>query len=298
MWFAATCVMALNFAWISLDPRLSLGPASITALLFVVIGTPLALVYRRLRGAQFDPVLEALFRMLMVVLFAALFTQQLNLFSHLMMTLNLPLADGLLHSWDQALGFDWNGYVQSLGATSWSRTVLLVSYSSLIPPALGAILVGAIWTGRYDRVEELAFLSLASGFICVSIAGLLPAEDAWYTVATPQTQALLGGQPGLDWIDQFKALRGNGPVAFNFGSMGGLATFPSFHACLAIIVIWCSRGRWYTALPGAVAGLAILAATPVYGGHYGVDLLGGAVVMAGLILLWRRLGPVLLSGRV
>ena len=42
----------------------------------------------------------------------------------------------------------------------------------------------------------------------------------------------------------------------------------------------------------------ILAATPVYGGHYGVDLLGGAAVMAGAILLWRRLGPVLLSGRV
>lgn len=298
MWLVPACLAGLNLVWIGLDPRLSLAPGSIMAMLLVGVGTPLALAYRVWRARAFDPVLEALFRMLMVALFAGLFTQQLNLFSHLMMTLRLPLADGLLHSWDEALGFDWNEYAQLLGASWWSRMALLAAYSSLIPPAIGAILVGAIWTERYGRVEEVAFLALASGFICVGIAGLLPAEDAWFTVASPQTQALLGGQPGLNWMDQFKALRGGQPVAFDIGSMGGLATFPSFHACLAIIIIWCSRGRWYTALPGAVAGLAILAATPLYGGHYGVDLVGGAVVMAGLILLWRRIGPVLLSGRV
>jgi len=298
MWLVPASLAGLNLAWIALDPRLSLAQGSIVTMLFVGVGTPLALAYRALRGRGFDPVLEALFRMLMVALFAGLFTQQLNLFSHLMMTLKLPLADGLLHGWDEALGFDWNAYAQLLGATWWSRMVLQIAYSNMIPPAIGAILVGAIWTGRYDRVEELAFLVLASGFICVGIAGLLPAEDAWYFVASPQTQALLGGQPGLEWMDQFKALRGEQPVAFNLGSMGGLATFPSFHACLAITIIWCSRGRWYTALPGAAAGLVILAATPVYGGHYGVDVLGGAVVMAGLILLWRRRGPVLPSGRV
>ena len=298
LWLALICLMALNLAWIGLDPRLCLAPRSILAMLLVGVGTPLALAYRVRRGRSFDRVLEALFRMLMVALFAGLFTQQVNLFSHLMMTLNLPLVDHGLSAWDDALGFDWNGYIAFIAAQPWSRAVLLFAYSSLIPPATAAILVGAIWTGRYERVDEFAFLVLVSGVVCVGVAGLLPAQDAWNTVASPQTRALLGGQPGLEWVDQFRALRGSDPVVFHFGSMGGLATFPSFHACLAIIIIWCSRGRWWTSLAGTAAGLAILAATPVYGGHYGVDLLGGAAVMAGAILLWRRIGPGLLSGRV
>ena len=298
LWLALTGLMALNLLWIGLDPRLGLSPRSILAMLVVGVGTPLALAYRVLRGRSFDRVLEALFLMLMVALFAGLFTQQVNLFSHLMMSLNLPLMDGRFIAWDEAVGFDWNAYAQAVGATARSRAVLLVSYSFVIPVAYLALVVVPILARRHERIHELAFLVSLSGFVCVTVAGLLPAYGAWETLATAQTTALLKGPFLQEMVAQIRVLRSGAPVSFNFRAMEGLASFPSFHACLAIIIIWCSRGRWYTALPGAVAGLVILAATPVYGGHYGVDLLGGAAVMAGAILLWRRLGPVLLSGRV
>lgn len=291
LWLAVGGVMALNLGWIGLDLRLALAPNSVLVLAVVILAVPLVLAYRELRGGAADPLFDALCRMLVVVLFAAFLTQNVNLFSHLMMTLKQPLADARLRGWDEALGFDWNAYVAAVAAWPWSRAVLLFAYDRLIPLGVAAILASAVFARRHDRVDEVAFLVLASGLVAVTLAGFFPAEGAWTTLAKDETLRLLGGQPGPGWFPQFAALRSDAPLVLHIGELAGIATFPSFHACLAIIIMWCSRGRWFTALPGLAAGLAILAATPVYGEHYGVDLLGGAVVMACAILLWRRLGP-------
>lgn len=297
LWFAVSCLMAVNLAWIFWNPRFSLAP-SILQMVVLLVLTPLVLAYRHQRGAQFDRVQETLVFMLLVTIYAGLFSQQVNLFSHLMMSLGWPLTDARLNDWDVALGFDWNGYASTMASVPWLRTVLYLAYGPLLLIALAVIPCVAILSGRLDRVEEMAFLVLVSGVLCVGIAGLLPAVDAWNWVATPQTRALLGETFEPEWLGHFSALRGSGPVTFDFNQMPGLATFPSFHSCLGIIIIWCSRGRWFTALPGALVGFALLVATPIYGGHYGVDLLGGAAVMAGAILAWRRVAPALLSGRV
>ena len=297
LWLALTILMALNLFWIGLEPRFGLALRTVVAMLIVGLGTPLALAYRVRRAGPFDGGIEALFRLLMVALFAGLLTQQINLFSHLLMSLDMPLMDARLQDWDRALGFSWNGYVQSVGASWTGRAILLLSYALIIPPAFLALVVVPVYRRRYDRVDEVAFLALVSGLACVTVSGFLPSYGAWETLSSEQTRRLLGGPFLGDMVAQIKTLRSGAPVAFDVRAMAGLANFPSYHACLAIIIMWSSRGRWWTALAGTGAGLAILAATPVFGGHYGVDLLGSAVVMAGAILLWRRIGPVLLSGR-
>lgn len=293
MWLFLAGLMVVNLSWIALDHRLSLTFGAAGPMLLVALGTPLALAYGEIRRESFDRLLKILFKMLMVAFFAGLMTQQVNLFSHLLMTRGFPLTDDLLQSWDRMLGFDWNGYVAFMGQWNWSRLALAISYSRLIPLAFVLMISSCIILDRDDRVNEIAFLSMVSGLACVTISACLPSEGAWSSLATDQTKRLLGGTFLADMVDQIRALRGEDPVAFDFRDMQGLANFPSYHTCLAIIVMWCSRGRWYTALLGGLAGLAILAATPVYGGHYLVDLLGGAVVMAVVILLWRRLGPSL-----
>ncbi|WP_161957300.1 phosphatase PAP2 family protein [Aestuariivirga litoralis] len=262
---------------------------------FVFLGTAVALAYRQWRGPCHGRGFDTLFRLLMLAFFAGFLTQQINLFSHLMMTLGLPWADRHLAAWDSALGFDWNGYARLVTAHPWSRRGLLIAYSLAIGPALAMILIIAVWRGRHDRVDEVAFLALASGFICVAVAGLLPAVSAWSSVASPDVLAGLGHLPEV-WLEQVKALRGDGPVSLDLGTMEGIATFPSFHTCLALIIAWCSRGHWSGFLAGSTVGLAILAATPVHGAHYGVDLLGGAAVITGLVLLWPRLAPRVRSG--
>lgn len=287
LWLALTILFFFNMAWIALDPRLTLTAGSWFMMVAVACGTPAVLAWQQWRAAMPDRWRDLLFRLLLVVLFTAFLTQQVNLFSHLAMSLGMPFADARLIAWDKAIGFDWNGYAQSVGAQPWSRALLIAAYSLSIGPALLAILGLSIWYNRLDRVDEVAFLALASGLICVGTAALMPSISAWNSLSTPETMALIGPEPQR-WLQQVNALRGDGLVSLDLHSLEGIATFPSFHTCLALIILWCSRGTRAGLLAGSLVGLAIIAATPVYGGHYGIDILGGAAVIAGLVFPWRK----------
>ena len=289
LWLVVLVFMMINMVWLIASPRLSLSLDTSSKTVLGLVGAALVLLYWEWRRHTADRPLEALVKMLLVALFIVVFTQQINLFSHLLVSLGLPLADPYLHAWDKALGFDWNHYVTSVAGSELSRAVLLVSYSVLLAPAILAIVMIAVWVRRYDRVNEVAFLALTTGVACISISGLFPAEAAWNTIATPETQALLGGQPAIEWIDHFNALRSGNPVMFEPHNSYGIATFPSYHACLALIIIWCSRGRPLAAFAGGLSGLAILASTPVYGAHYLVDMLAGAAITIAMIVVWGRL---------
>jgi hypothetical protein len=298
LWLVLLLLFCLNLAWLAFDPRLSLSPGSWWTMGLVAVGTLFALVWRQGRRDRPDQTREKLLNLLLVALFAGFLTQQVNLFSHLAMSLGMPLADQRLAAWDRALGFDWNAYGQWVGAAHWSRAMLFLAYAISIGPALLVILACSIWSGRRDRVDEVAFLALGSGLVCISVAGLMPSVSAWNSVATANTKDLLGPQSQL-WLDQLAALRSGAAVRLDLRSLEGLATFPSFHTCLAVIILWCSRGTWPGWLAGSVVGLAIIVSTPAYGSHYGVDVLAGAAVTAGLALAWVRIasGPRRAGGR-
>ncbi|WP_421694767.1 phosphatase PAP2 family protein [Aestuariivirga sp.] len=290
LWAALIGLYAINMVWVGLSLRLTLSAATALQMAAIFIGTPLILIYWHVREKAFDRPLEVLVRTLMVTLFAGLLTQQVNLFSHLTMSLGLPLADARLTQWDQALGFDWNGYVRLMASEPWSRNLLFFAYYDLLGPAIGVIIVLSIWHARYDRVNEVAFLALFTGIVCVSVAALFPAEGAWKTLASAESRALIGDQWVLGWIHHFHALRGIGPVTFTPANNEGIVGFPSYHSCLGFIIMWCSRGSWLGALAGGISGIGIVLATPIFGEHYLVDVLAGGAVTAGAILLWQRIG--------
>ncbi len=293
LWVPLACLLAVNLTWIFLSPRFSMSWMGWMMVLSVVLGCPAALLYGHLRSHAFDRLLQSLYLMLMATLFTAFLTQQFNLFNHLTMSLGFPLVDGTLNEWDRALGFDWNAYAVMVASNPWIHNTLSFAYGPFIAIAFAALIIVPVWFGRYERVNEVAFLSLASASVCIGLAAFFPAEAAWNTIATTETKAAFGEPLGLFWLDQFRALRSGDPVVLDLRTMQGLATFPSFHACLGLIIFWCSRGHWLTFLVGSTGGAAVLAATPVFGWHYAVDLLASGVVMAAAILLWRRIAPVM-----
>ena len=286
MWGVLVVIFAFNMTWIALTPRFGLSAGSVLVMATVLVGCPLLLLYRELRRGTADRGRDRMLTLLLLALYAGLFTQQVNLFSHLGMSLAHPLVDDRLIAWDRALGFDWNGYAVAMISQHWRMVVLLLAYGAAAGPAIGLILGTAVWKGRRDRVDELAFLALVTGFLCVSGATLFPAESAWVTIAEPEVKRLIGPAWNLAWLDQFRALRSGGPVTFDLHTSEGLATFPSFHTCLGLIILWCSRGHWLGLLAGSVTGIAIIAATPVFGAHYAVDVLAGSLITAGTILVW------------
>ena len=99
-------------------------------------------------------------------------------------------------------------------------------------------------------------------------------------VAMPQEQAFLA---------DFRALRDGTFRDFVVARAEGLTAFPSFHTIMAMLFALAFRGtilHW----PAFALGVLTIVATPVMGGHYFVDLLGGVAVFALTTLFFRRLG--------
>ena len=70
--------------------------------------------------------------------------------------------------------------------------------------------------------------------------------------------------------------------------LGGIVTFPSFHAASAVLYFWALWPvRWFRPLVVLANGL-MLAATPINGGHYFIDLFAGVAVAVLAIVAARR----------
>ena len=79
--------------------------------------------------------------------------------------------------------------------------------------------------------------------------------------------------------------------------LGPLLTFPSFHAVSAALYVWaCWPIRWLRGV-GLIGNTVMLAATPIGGGHYFVDVIAGLVVAVASIYAVNRIGRYLARPR-
>jgi hypothetical protein len=73
-------------------------------------------------------------------------------------------------------------------------------------------------------------------------------------------------------------------------NLAGIVTFPSFHACSAVLYAWALWPVWWARPVGIIANGAMLASTPVDGGHYFIDLIAGIAVAIVAIAVARAVG--------
>lgn len=254
----------------------------------MLIGLAGAVVYRQVRAHVFDQPLDTLFKLLMFIIFTIFVKENMHILNCLLTSLGYPIADGLLHAADRALGFDWNAYAAAVLAHPLLTKTLIYAYGLVgeICVLLGIIF---ILIRRDDRLNELAYLGLVTSLVCIVIATFFPAEAAWKTVGDPDVLSAFGGSPYPSWLNTLHALRDSEHLFLDPKNMGGLASFPSFHTCLGVMVAWCSRGHWATLSAGSVTGLCVIAATPIFGSHYLVDILAGLIVAIGASAVWH--GP-------
>lgn len=188
----------------------------------------------------------------------------------------MPLWDTTFDAWDKAIGFDWPRTLAFHLAHSWLFPVLSLAYSSMLPQM--AILPVALVTAR--AFGEADRFMLAFGFaalVTVAVSALMPALSAghFYGEATAAPAAL---RSAWSWVPQIVALRAGDLTFVSMASAEGLVSMPSFHTVLAILFM---IGFWHLPWlrwPAVVLNLALIAATPIVGGHYLVDLIGGVVV--------------------
>jgi membrane-associated phospholipid phosphatase len=192
--------------------------------------------------------------------------------------LRFPLLDGELAALDRAAGFDTPAIVLATAkAPLWSG-LLGLAYSSIFPLSfLTAIWLG--FRGQAGRLWELVLGFAAPIQIAAIICVFVPAIG---NIAHSGLGYLAGnGLPegaGVYFLHAFRTYRdGAGPV-LDLWNLEGVVTFPSFHVVMAIVVAWAFRGNglisWIVAIWCVLVGIS----TVPIGGHYVVDLPGGALL--------------------
>jgi len=200
-----------------------------------------------------------------------LFTLAGILLSYALAAQDGPLWDAELASWDAALGFDW-ALLRAVLDQSWSAVWLLtLAYHSLILQMVVIILLLSAH-GLHGELRLLILAAVIAGLATILFSGLAPAMgnlfDADAYRHLPPSIASLHA-PVID------GLRDASLRTIDLRQMMGIVTFPSYHAALALLFVGGFRLVPRARVAGtAWAGLTILA-TPISGGHYGVDVLAG-----------------------
>jgi membrane-associated phospholipid phosphatase len=187
----------------------------------------------------------------------------------------LPLQDAVFDAMDRTLGFNWNEVLAFMNRWPGFFLFMRAMYLSLTLQMTAVVLLLA-FTGRlaWLRVYMLAFIFAA--LLTIALSALLPAEGAWLHYGLKADQSVMPSSH-TSW-PVFHGLRdGSYRLVMAVGSEG-IITFPSLHAALAVILMaafWpVPIARWVS----AVVNSLMLAATPIDGSHYLVDVLAGIAI--------------------
>jgi membrane-associated phospholipid phosphatase len=168
----------------------------------------------------------------------------------------------------------------------------------LQPPLLIALLAAH---GQFRRLHLFSFAFTFTLTVTCMIFYFVPAVSIYAHLKVP-----LDGFSNLHPVSTFQHLEfiegmRSGTMAWIDPLKGaGLITFPSFHACGAVLLAWAFWGVRAARVPALMLNLTMLASTPLDGAHYLVDVIGGVLLAAaGIALartLERHLGPGLAHG--
>jgi membrane-associated phospholipid phosphatase len=209
--------------------------------------------------------------------------------SYLITSADLPLRDALLARVDRDLGFDW---LRLLDTTNSSPllTVLLARVYQTIGPIAELAIVWLALTRHGERLAELlAILSLSTVGLCVGM-WLVPAAGAFaYYAPAPQRFENLSAL-GEMWpfAHAFTMLRNGSLTVIDLSELQGVVSFPSFHTVLGVITTYALRDTLWLMIPVLLINGTMIVSTMPIGGHHLVDVLAGAGLTFGAMLLLRR----------
>lgn len=208
----------------------------------------------------------------------------------------LPMQDASLLAADRALGFDWEGYVRFVDAHASLAAWLNCGYGMIRWPifAIPVLLAAA---RQYRRIEEFTLAFGAALAVTTLISALVPAIGVYHQIGLdPSSLKNIDPRAYFDQLRDLPPTRDGALRHLALLGLGGIVTFPSFHAASAVLYGWALWSvRWLRPVLVVVNG-AMLAATPINGGHYLVDVIAGIAIAIAAIVAARKIGQML-AGR-
>ena len=200
---------------------------------------------------------------------------------------NLPLQDANLYAIDQALGLDWRGYVTLVSQHPVLARWLTLGYAMIqwpifiIPVVLAAV-------HQYRRLQEFILAFTLALAVTALVSAFVPAIGVFQHLGLQVTDfPNINGGAYLAQLRDLPPVRAGTIRHLELFGLAGLVTFPSFHAASAALYAWALWPvRWLRTI-AIVANGAMLAATPIDGGHYFIDLIAGVAIAAAAIAAAR-----------
>ena len=220
-------------------------------------------------------------------------------------TSGFPYADDWLRSFGLAMGFDWLAYARWFNQHPGLCRLLYWAYDSFNVQFV-VVLAALTFAARIRRLQVFALATfLALSVTCLTFT-FIPAVSAYghFGAAAQQLTNIYPAYPDshvvtllrhIAFLDQ---LRDGSMRVVSAQTLVGLITFPSFHACAAALFVWALWGVRALRVPAVLLNLAMLAGSPLFGGHYLIDLIAGVVLSClciaashVLVTRWSRIAP-------
>jgi hypothetical protein len=203
---------------------------------------------------------------------------------------NFPMQDANLLAIDRALGLDWRGYVEWVDAHPLLAAWLSYAYTMIRWPifAIPVLLAAA---HRYQRLQEFTFAFGIALIATTVVSMLVPAIGVYQEIGLdPATLSNVDPRAYLDQVRDLGPVRDGTLRQLDLFALAGIVTFPSFHATSAVLYAWALWPvRWFRPI-AIVANAAMLASTPIDGGHYFIDLIAGIAVAIAAAVAARAVG--------
>lgn len=289
-YIAVLLIALIDAVWISLAPvSLPLHQLAEPAINMVVLA---ALVFVIGRISFPEPRYEAVAHKLGYLFQGMLFLQiswiAIRLLNHVSMTTAYPYADDLLIAWDRYVPISWEWYFGLVQENRFLRITLDVFYTSLTPLSFVSFLILYFYAGL-ERTRYFLETFLVTAIICTAAGMFFPAKAA-VAMAFGDVTSIAGfnSVPGVYHLDHMAQLRSGLPAVLDLDDLPGLVTFPSFHTAAGILLM---GAFWRTGLFPFMAAYSVvmIAGTPVFGGHYFIDLIAGTAVALAVLYVFARL---------
>ena len=223
----------------------------------------------------------------------ALATAVMTPLTYIGAAINFPMQDATLNAIDRAMGLDWAAYLNFVDARPVLAEWLNYAYGMISWP-LFAIPVVLAATRRYRRIEEFTFAFVAALAVTTLLSSLIPAIGTYHQIGIdPGTLKHVDAGGYLIAPRDLPPTRDGALRHLELLNLGGIVTFPSFHAASAVLFAWALWAvRWARPI-GLLVNGAMLAATPLSGGHYFIDVFAGVGIAVLAIVAARRIAQAL-----
>jgi hypothetical protein len=219
-----------------------------------------------------------------------LITMLMAPFTYIASAANFPMQDAALMAIDKALGFDWLGYVSFVNERPLLAIWLDFGYNMIKWP-LFIIPVALAAAREYRRLQEYTLAFALALVVTTAISAFVPALGAFELSGFAVTDfSSLNPDAYVPPLRDVPMLRDGSLRVLELGKLTGIVTFPSFHAASAVLYAWALWASPWLRPVGIVANLAMLAATPVTGGHYLIDVAAGIALAVLAIVAAQAIG--------